>query len=142
VNKRTQRIPIKCRLCLNNLLVKPKWCNLVKTYIMKQLSLFVCIFLMIGLLSCDHKKEEEFTLSEGLPSWVKQKVEELTANGESCKFVDIKVIEYKENLYYDIAYGYSSCALCNVFDKNGNRFIPTENNFSGHKIINILPACP
>lgn len=109
---------------------------------MKQLSIFVSIFLLIGVLSCDHKKEEEFTLSEGLPSWVKQKVEELTVNGESCKFVDVKIIEYKENLYYDIAYGYSSCALCNVFDKNGNRVTPTESNFSGHKIINILPACP
>lgn len=106
---------------------------------MKQFILYTGIFLLIGVLSCD--KKEEYTVPEELPSWVKQKVEELTVNGESCKFVYIKVIEFKENLYYDISFGYSSCGLCNVFDKNGNRFTPNENNFSGHKIINILPAC-
>lgn len=107
---------------------------------MKRLILYASIFLFIGVLSCD-KKEEENIGPEGLPSWVKQKVEDLAVNGESCKFVYIKIIEFKENLYYDISFGYSSCALCNVFDKNGNRISPNENYFSGHKIINILPAC-
>jgi uncharacterized ParB-like nuclease family protein len=110
---------------------------------MKRLSLFAGIFLLIGLLSCDQKKEEEFTLSDELPSWVKQKVEELSVNGESCKFIDVLIFETQGKLYYNIAFGYSSCNNCNLFDEKGNHIAQTElTKLSDLKLIDMKPACP
>jgi uncharacterized ParB-like nuclease family protein len=112
---------------------------------MKQLILFAFIFLSIGLFSCDKKKEkEEFTLSAGLPSWVKQKVEELSAKtGESCKFIDVLIFETQGKHYYNIAFGYSSCNNCNLFDEKGNPVPQSElGRLPGLKVIDMKQACP
>jgi len=112
---------------------------------MKRFFHFACIFILFGLLSCDQKKEkEEFTLSEGLPSWVKQKVEELSAKtGESCKFIDVLIYETQGKYYYNIAFGYSSCNNCNMFDEKGNPVLQTDlAKLSGLKVIDMKQACP
>ena len=112
---------------------------------MKQLPIFVGIFLLIGFLSCDKKEEkEEFTLSEGLPSWIKQKVEELSAKtGESCKFIDVLIYETQGKHYYNIAFGYSSCNNCNLFDEKGNPVSQTGlAKLIDLKVIDMKQACP
>lgn len=112
---------------------------------MKRLFIFACIFLLIGLLSCDKKKEkEEFTLSEGLPSWAKQKVEELSAKkGEPCKNVWVLIYEAKGKQYYNIDFAYSSCSNCNLFDDKGNPVAQSElAKLPDLKVKDVKQACP
>jgi len=112
---------------------------------MKRFLIFTVIFLLLGVLSCDKKEEKEiFTLSEGLPTWAKQKVEELSAKtGESCKFIDVLIYEAQGKYYYNIAFGYSSCNNCNLFDEKGNPVAQSElAKLTDLKIIDMKQACP
>lgn len=108
---------------------------------MKRLFLFVSI-LLVSFLSC--KNKEDLTTVGGLPSWVKQRAEELSAKtGESCKFIDVLIFETQGKLYYNIAFGYSSCNNCNLFDEKGNPVSQTElAKLSGLKVIDMKQACP
>lgn len=109
---------------------------------MKRLFLIACLFLLFGVFSC-HKKEETITPG-GLPAWVKQKAEELSAKkGDSCKFVDVLIYESQGKKYYNIDFGYSSCSNCNLFDEKGNSVSQTElAKLSGLTVIDMKPACP
>lgn len=109
---------------------------------MKRFFFIACLFLLFGVLSCD-KKEETTTPGE-LPAWVKQKAEELSAKkGDSCKFIDVLIYEAQGKLYYNIAFGYSSCNNCNLFDEKGNPVSQTElAKLSGLKVIDMKQACP
>jgi hypothetical protein len=102
---------------------------------------FASIFLLFGVFSCD--KTEESPTSGGFPSWVKYKVEELSAkNGESCEYIWVTVYEVQGRRYYNIDFTYSSCSDCNLFDGYGNRVLPgVLANPSEAKIIETRPGC-
>jgi uncharacterized ParB-like nuclease family protein len=108
---------------------------------MKRLSLFISIFLLFGVLSCDNI--EDTPISGDLPAWVKYKVDELTAkNGESCEFIYVLTYEVQGRHYYNIDFGYSSCNNCNLFDEKGNRVGQSVlADQSETKIIDERPAC-
>ena len=108
---------------------------------MKRLFIFISIFLLFGVLSCDNM--EETPAPGDLPSWVKYKVDELSARtGESCEFIYILQYEVRGKYYYNIDFGYSSCNNCNLFDENGNRVGQSVlANQSETKIIDPRPAC-
>jgi len=109
---------------------------------MKRLFLFACTFLLFGVLSCD--KKEEITPPGELPSWVKQKAEELSARkNEPCKNVWVLIYEAQGKYYYNIDFAYSSCSNCNLFDNKGNPVAQTElAKLSGLKVTDAKPACP
>ncbi len=99
---------------------------------------FLLIFLVVS--SCN--KKDEITIPEELPSWVKYKVEDLTANGESCKFVDVLLLEVDGKQYYNIDFGYSNCMFCNIFDERGNPVSQAEQaNWKETKVIEMYPGC-
>ena len=107
---------------------------------MKQIILLACFLIFLGNSSCN--KKDDVPISDGLPSWVKQRVEELTANGESCKFVDVLLFEVNEKKYYNIDFGYSDCAFCNVFDEKGRPVAQAEQaNWGERKVIDMYPGC-
>lgn len=109
---------------------------------MKRLFFLISIFVLIGIFSCE-KKEETMPVGE-LPSWVKQKAEELSAkNGDSCWYIWVTICEAHEKYYYNIDFGYSSCAMCNLFDAKGHPVSQTElAKLSDLKIIDMKRACP
>jgi len=108
---------------------------------MKRLFLFACLFLL-GLLSCD--KKEETTLPGELPTWVKQKAEELSAKkGDPCKYIWVLIYEAQGKLYYNIDFAYSSCSNCNLFDNKGNPVAQSQlAKLPDLKVTDVKPACP
>ena len=108
---------------------------------MNRLFLFACIFLLFGTLSCDNT--EESPAPGDLPSWVKNRVDELSAkNGESCENVWVMIYEAQGKRYYNIDFAYSSCSNCNLYDEHGNRVGQSVlDNQSETKIIDRRPAC-
>jgi len=121
--------------------IKLNLIKLVKTKTMKHLFLFICIFLIFGMLSCD--KFIEDPAPDDYPSWIKHKVDELSAKtGESCEFIYITKYEVRGRYYYNIDFGYSSCNDCNLYDEKGNRVVQSVlANLSETKIIDQGPAC-
>jgi hypothetical protein len=109
---------------------------------MKRLFLFARILLFIGILSCE-KKEETTTPGE-LPTWVKQKAEELSAKkGDSCKYIWVLIYEAQGKYYYNIDFAYSSCSNCNLFDSKGNQVAQSElAKLPDLKVTDAKPACP
>jgi len=110
---------------------------------MKQLFLIACVFLLFGVFSCD-KKDETTTAPGELPSWVKQKAEELSAKkGDSCKYIWVLIYEAQGNQYYNIDFAYSSCSNCNLFDNKGRSVSQNQMaKLSDLKVIDVKPACP
>ncbi|MFA5329991.1 MAG: hypothetical protein WC384_19495 [Prolixibacteraceae bacterium] len=107
---------------------------------MKPIILLIFLLIFLSISSCE--KKDEITISKELPVWVKYKVEDLTANGKDCKFVDVALYEIDGKRYYNIDFGYSSCRLCNVFDEKGNPVSQTEHsNWKEIKLIDIYPGC-
>ncbi len=107
---------------------------------MKPIILLIFLLIFLSISSCE--KKDEITISEELPGWVKYKVEDLTANGESCKFVDVMQLEIDGKIYYNIDFGYSSCRLCNTFDEKGIPVSQTEQaNWKEVKFIEMYPGC-
>jgi hypothetical protein len=109
---------------------------------MKQLFLFACIFLLFGVFSCD--KKEETTPPGELPTWVKQKAEELSAKkGDSCKNIWVLIYEAQGKQYYNIDFAYSSCSNCNLFNDKGNPVAQSElAKLPDLKVTDAKPACP
>ena len=110
---------------------------------MKRVFLIACIFLLLGILSCN--KKDEITPPSQFPEWLDLKITELTSEFDLCEYTDVTYIEYKGKLYYHISNGAWSCRYCHVFDENGNR--PTweasdwEDFSANKKEIKIVPAC-
>lgn len=108
---------------------------------MKRLFLFVCIFLLTGLLSCNYF--EENPASSDFPSWINRKVNELsTRTGESCENIWVTVYEVQGKRYYNIDFAYSSCNACNLFDRYGNQVsggVLADPNET--KVIETVPGC-
>jgi len=109
---------------------------------MKRLFLFVVILLFVGILSCE--KKEEILAPGELPSWIKQKAEELSAGkSESCRNVWVLIYEAQGKQYYNIDFAYSSCSNCNLFDNKGNRVAQSElAKIPDLKVTDVKPACP
>lgn len=109
---------------------------------MKRHFLIACVFLLFGVFSCD--KKEETTPPGELPSWVKQKAEELSARkSEPCKNIWVLIYEAEGKQYYNIDFAYSSCSNCNLFDNKGRSVSQTQ--MAKHpdlKVIDVKPACP
>ena len=111
---------------------------------MRRLFLFVGVFLILGVLSCNKKDEE--TNPDQFPEWLQTKITEITSKQNICSITDVTIIEYQGKRYYNIYCGLWSCVYCQFFDEKGNR--PTWdsngwNDFStNQKVIKILPACP
>ena len=108
---------------------------------MKRLSLITCIFILVGALSCDNI--EETPAPGDFPSWIKHKVNELSAKtSESCEYILVTVYEVQGRRYYNIDFSYSSCKDCNLYDEHGNWAAPSVlANQSEVKIIDQSPAC-
>jgi hypothetical protein len=87
---------------------------------MKQLSLFACIFLLFGILSCDKKEE---IINEEYPSWLIQsiaKMKQSFSREDLCTQYYITTMEYKGKRYYRTWWTFSSCSNCNLYDQYGN----------------------
>ena len=110
---------------------------------MKRLFLFACIFLFLGVSSCN--KKDEITPPDQFPHWLELKITELTSEFKLCEITDVTYIEYKGKLYYHIYCGLWSCMYCQVFDENGNRPSWETNDwndfFAHKKEIKTVPAC-
>jgi len=111
---------------------------------MKRLFLFVGVFLILGVLSCDKKDEE--TNPDQFPEWLQTKITEITSKQNICSITNVTIIEYQGKRYYNIYCGLWSCVYCQFFDEKGNR--PTwESNqwndfFANKKDVKVVPACP
>lgn len=107
---------------------------------MKPFALLTFLSIFLAMASCSKKDE---TVAPGeLPTWVKQKVEELTANGESCKVVYVMLYDIDGKKYYNIDFGYSSCAMCNIFDEKGRPVSQTEKaGWNDIKVVDWFPGC-
>lgn len=107
---------------------------------MKQIILFFFLILFLAISACN--KNDEINAPKEFPAWVNQKVADLTANGESCKIVFVMIYEIDGKKYYNIDFAYSSCAMCNVFDENGNQVTQQERaNWKEIKFIDMFPGC-
>jgi hypothetical protein len=110
----------------------------------KRLFLFVGVFLILGVLSCDKKDEE--TNPDQFPEWLQTKIKELTSEFDLCEITNVTIIEYNGKKYYHVYCGIWSCMYCQLFDENGYRpdWETTDwNDFSANKKeIKTLPACP
>jgi hypothetical protein len=110
------------------------------TLTVKRSIYILSLFLFLLISACS--KEEEINILEELPHWAYRQVEELTAKGESCKYITVALYEVNGKIYYNIEYSYSSCGMCNLFDEKGNRVSQSEkSSWSEFKMIDILPAC-
>jgi len=131
----------KFQSLLKNLTECLQLIKLAKTKTMKRLFLFISIFLVFGVFSCDNI--EETPAPGDFPAWIKYKVNELSAKtGESCEFIYVLQYEVRGKYYYNIDFGYSSCNNCNLFDQNGNWVGQSVlANQSETKIIDQRPGC-
>jgi len=110
---------------------------------MNRLSLYFCILLLGGILSC--KDKDEITPPDQFPLWLKFKITELTSESNLCAITDVTIIDYKGKLYYNIYCGLWSCIYCELYDENGNRpnweTDQLNDFFANKKEIKTLPAC-
>lgn len=107
---------------------------------MKHTCLLFLLIIFLVNSACD-KKDEIHTPDE-LPAWINQKVEDLTAGGESCKSVFVMLYEIDGKKYYNIDFRYSSCGMCHVFDENGNKVTQEEQaNWKEIKFVEMYPGC-
>lgn len=108
---------------------------------MKRLFLFVCIFLLSGLFSCNYLEENP---NQGdFPTWINRKINELsTKTGESCENIWVTVYEVQGKRYYNIDFAYSSCNACNFYDRYGNQVSGGKlANPNETKVIETVPGC-
>ncbi len=108
---------------------------------MRQLFLFACTFLLLGMLSCDNFIEAP--APGDYPAWIKNKVDELSKKtGESCDYIWVVVYEVQRKRYYNIDFAYSSCSNCNLYDKHGNWVTAAVlANSNETKIVETRPGC-
>lgn len=107
---------------------------------MKRIIPIVISLMFLTLASCS--KKEEPVIPGQLPSWVKHKVADLTANGQPCSSVFILYFEVDGRKYYNIDFAYSDCAFCNVFDEKG-RAVPQaqQANWGDRKVLEGYTGC-
>jgi hypothetical protein len=107
---------------------------------MKQFFLFASVFLLFGVLSCN--KKEDTDILNDLPNWAIQRIESLTAKGESCEIIMVALYEFEGKYYYNIDFAYSSCRMCKLYNESGNSVTTSEklpeNQF---KFMKFLSAC-
>jgi len=108
---------------------------------MKQLVLIAFISIVFGAISCN--LIEETHEPDDFPSWIKNKIEELSAkSGQSCENIWVVVYEVQGKRYYNIDLVYSSCNSCNLYDKYGNwATTAVLTNFNQTNIVETRPGC-
>jgi len=79
--------------------------------------IFLSSFLFIAFLSCQNSVES-FNYEKDTPQWLKVKIDSLAVNPD---YFGTKVYRYEWNskFTYYIMIPISSCAYCEVYDKNG-----------------------
>jgi hypothetical protein len=111
---------------------------------MKRFFIFACMLLVLGVLSCDKKDEDNST--DQLPEWLQAKIAEVTAESNRCDLINVEIFNFKGKTYYNISCLFWNCVYCQLFDEQGNR--PAWNTtewddfLARKKGIKTVPACP